>query len=77
MVKMLIVTVLLLALVGNLYVMIRTIAVCRFVSKLIDMAYYYEIRNIHKKHQDAFEWFCEKHSYESMIRSFKPLKLKY
>lgn len=37
----------------------------------------YELRHLLEHHNDAFKWFCDKHSYDRMLYSLKPLKLKY
>lgn len=59
-----------------LYILIRNHAVYSFQAQLISMAYDYEVRHLCTPHNDAFNWFSDKHSYCDMLFSFKPLKLE-
>ena len=63
--------------IASFYILIRNQLVFRFFTKLINMSHEYELRHLLEHHNDAFEWFCDKHSYNRMLFSLKPLKLKY
>ena len=67
----------LLAFVSSLYFAIRNERVYLFREILSDMAYEYQVRHTYESRKDVFQWFCNKHSYNEMLFSFKPLKLKY
>lgn len=72
-----IIAILVFGLIASLYILIRNELVFRFFNKLINMSCEYELRHLLEHHNDAFKWFCDKHSYDRMLYSLKPLKLKY
>ena len=60
------------------YLLVRNSKVYKFTLKLIDLACAYNIRHLQDLYDDnAYEWFCDKYSYEKLLFSFKPLSLKY
>ena len=77
MIGTLIIGISLLAFASSLYFATRNERVCLFREMLSDMAYEYQMRHIYDSRKNAFQWFCNKHSYGEMLYSFKPLKLEY
>lgn len=62
------------------YLMLRNIFVYSFKRKIVSMSEAYDRRKIDAYIFDfdsAFDWFCDQYTYEEMLFSFKPLKLKY
>lgn len=58
----------------------RNFLVYEFQMALLSMAYNYNNRRLQSgilDFEDAIDWFFDKHSYSSMVFSFKPLKLEY
>lgn len=77
---MIILIILVIALVIDIYLMLRNNEVLVFSRKLIHMA-----GNYHRRHleldlqgkESAFNWFSNKYPYWRLLFSFKPLKLEY
>ena len=58
----------------------RNNKVYTFCCDMSILAYKYNIRRTNEnnlEYKDAFIWFAGKHTYDSMVLSFKPLKLEY
>lgn len=72
--------ILLVLLTCSFWIWYRNNKVYTFYCYIGVLSYEYNIRRINEnslEYKDAFIWFADKHTYDSMVLSFKPLKLEY
>lgn len=64
----------------SIYFFYRNDETYKFRTYINQMCYDYNIRHLSplsNLKEDAYKWFYDKYSYEDMLFSFNPLKLKY